>query len=114
MATYDKCIYNLPAYQEGNEADFEFDLEDNFPLEDVSDISFQVRNGKGRLIMPEKTLLTNTLTLTARTVRIPFSASEMKGNADKHTYEIDFLNHEGHPFATIGGAFPINAEINTK
>ncbi|HSO89260.1 MAG TPA: hypothetical protein VLQ91_22090 [Draconibacterium sp.] len=114
MATYDKCIHNLPAYQEGNEADFEFDLDANFPLNEVSDISFQVRNAKGRLIIPEKTLLTNTLTLTGRTVIIPFSAEEMKGNADKHQYEIDFLNIAGKPFATIGGAFPINAETNTK
>mgnify|MGYP004700988887 CR=1 FL=1 len=114
MATYDKCIYNLPAYQEGNEADFEFELDTNFPLEEVSDISFQARNAKGHLIMPEKTLLTNTLTLTERVVRIPFSAAEMKGIADKHQYEIDFLNLQGKPFATIGGAFPINPEINHK
>ena len=114
MATYDKCTFNLPAYQEGNEADFEFDLDTNFPLEDVGDISFQARDSRGRLIMPEKSLLTNTLTLVERTVRIPFSAAEMKGNADKHQYEIDFLNLLNKPFATIGGVFPINAEINRR
>ena len=114
MATYDKYIYNLAAYQEGNEADFEFELDDNFTLEEISDISFQARNSTGRLIMPEKTLLTNTLSLTERVVRIPFSAAEMKGIADKHQYEIDFLNLQGKPFATIGGAFPINPEINRK
>jgi len=114
MATYVKCIFNLPAYQEGNEADFEFDLDTNFPLEEVSDISFQARDAKGRLIMPEKTLLTNTLTLIERTIRIPFSADEMKGNAERHQYEIDFLNLQGKPFATIGGIFSINAEINRK
>ena len=114
MATYDKYIYNLAPYQEGNEADFEFELDENFPLEEVGDISFQARNPKGRLIMPEKTLLTNTLTLTARVVNIPFSADEMKGIADKHQYEIDFLNLQGKPFITIGGVLPINAEINRK
>lgn len=114
MATYDKYTYNLPAYQEGNEADFEFDLDTNFPLEELGDISFQARDSRGRLIMSEKTLLTNTLTLTVRTVRIPFLAAEMKGNPDKHQYEIDFLNQSNEPFATIGGVFPINAEINRR
>jgi hypothetical protein len=114
MATYDKYIYNLLAYQEGNEADFEFELGVNFPLEEVGDISFQARDKRGRLIMPEKTLLTETLTLTARVVRIPFSAAEMKGIADTHEYEIDFLNLQGKPFITIGGIFPINPEINRK
>jgi hypothetical protein len=114
MATYDKCIHNLPAYQEGNEADFEFDLDTNFPLEEVSDMSFQARDSRGRLVIPEKTLLTNTLSLTDRTVIIPFSAAEMKGIAGKHDYEIDFLNLQGKPFATIGGSFPINPEINRK
>ena len=114
MATYDKYIFNIPAYQEGNEADFEFELDLNFPLEEVSDISFQVRDSRGRFIMPEKTLLTNTLTLTERVVNIPFTAEEMKGNPDKHYYEIDFLNIANKPFATIGGAFPINPETNRK
>jgi len=114
MATYDKCIFHIPAYQEGNDADFEFDLDDNFPLEEVSNISFQARNGKGHLIMPEKTLLATTIILNDRTVIIPFSADEMKGIAGNHDYEIDFLNILGKPFATIGGAFPINREINRK
>jgi NADPH-dependent 7-cyano-7-deazaguanine reductase QueF-like protein len=64
--------------------------------------------------MPEKTLLTNTLSLTERVVNIPFTAEEMKGNPDKHYYEIDFLNLQGKPFITIGGVLPINAEINRK
>ncbi len=114
MATYDKLIYNLPAYQEGNEADFEFDLDENFPIEQLSDISFQARNSRGHLIMPEKTLATNTITLSERTVRVPFSAEEMKGKSGTHQYEIDFLNLMGKPFATIGGIFPVNAEINRQ
>ena len=114
MATYDKLILNLAAYQEGNEADFEFDLDDNFPIDQLSDISFQARDVKGILIMPEKTLKTNTLTLTVRTVLIPFTAEHMKGKRGVHQYEIDFLNLFGKPFATIGGAFPVNAEINRQ
>jgi hypothetical protein len=114
MATYDKLIHNLPAYQEGNEADFEFDLDTNFPIDQIGDISFQARDAKGVLVMPEKTLKTNTLTLTVRTVWIPFPAEQMKGKHGTHQYEIDFINLHGKPFWTIGGNFPINAETNRQ
>lgn len=114
MSTYDKYIYNLLPYQEGNDADFEFDLSDNFPIAQVSNISFQARDAGGRLIMPEKLLSTGCITLNGLSVSIPFSAAEMKGKPGKHTYEIDFLNLAGDPFATIGGSFTINKEVNKR
>jgi len=110
--TYDKLNYNIPAYQEGNVQDFEFDMDENFPISDVSDITFQARNIKGELLISKKKS-SNEITLNDRVVRIPFSPAETKGKVGSHVYEIDFLNLEGEPFATIGGAFIVNREVNT-
>lgn len=112
--TFDKLIYNIPAYQEGNEADWEFELDINFPIAQVSDLSLQIRDAVGKLIMPEKKLSTGSISLAGYLITIPFSASEMKGKPGVHKYELDFLNIAGHPFATIGGTFTISPEINKQ
>ena len=114
MSTYDKAIYNIPAYQEGNKADFEFDIDDNFPIENVNEISFQVRDSSGRLVLPEKLKSGGAITLINRSVSIPFTAEEMTGISGKYNYEIDFINSDGSPFATIGGTFTVNRQINRR
>jgi len=117
MATYNKATYNIPAYQQGNVADFEFDLDSNFPIYEIADISFQVRKGQGvtkELIIPEKLLSGATITLTDRTVLITFSSEEMKLQYGSFYYEIDFINLDGDPFATIGGTFTIEKETNNQ
>ena len=112
MATYDKLTYSIPPYQEGNVVDFVFDLDDNFPVDQVSDITFQVRGQRGEIIMSKLKSL-NQLSLVGRTVTILFAPSETKDKSGSHVYEIDFKNLVGEPFATIGGSFIINKEINT-
>lgn len=114
MATYDKAIYNIPPYQEGNKADFEFDVEENFPIAEVNEISFQVRDSSGRQLIPEKLLSTGGITKNGYTITIPFSAQEMTGIVGKHQYEIDFINANNEPFATIGGAFIVNRQVNRR
>lgn len=114
MATYDKLIYNIAPYQEGNEADLEFELDSNFPIANVGNVTFQARNTAGRLIMPEKDVASGEITLTGRVVYIPFTAAEMRNIAGVHKYEIDFINLQGKPFATIGGSFTVNAQINKR
>lgn len=124
MATYDKLVYNIPPYQEGNLEDFEFDIDVNFPIADVANITMEVREVTvqqlstgikkiiGELIMPVKSLQAGSITLTNRTVNIPFEPSDTKGKAGVYEYEIDFVNAQGKPFATIGGRFTINPEVN--
>jgi hypothetical protein len=112
MATYDKFPYNIPAYQEGNQQDFEFDLDENFPIDQVSDITFQAKNERGSLLI-SKQLSAGEITLTDRTVRVPFPPSDTKNKVGVHMYEIDFKNLQGKPFATIGGTFTINKEVDT-
>lgn len=112
MATYDKYTFDIPAYQEGNSADFDFDLSDGFPVADVTEISFQAREASGRLVMPEKTLA-NGITLAGLNVLIVFTAAEMTGIAGAHSYEIDFISAAGS-FATIGGKFTVNRQINRR
>ncbi len=117
MATYDKYTYDIPPYQQGNVADFEFDLDSNFPLSSVSDISFQLRKSQGstkELIIPEKLKSTGGITLVSRTVNIPFTAAEMKEHYGVFYYEIDFINLTGDPFITIGGTFTIEKETNSQ
>ena len=112
MATYDKLTYNIPPYQEGNVVDLVFDMDDNFPLNEVSDITFQIRTQRGEIVMSKLKSL-NQINLTGRTITILFAPSETKDKSGSHVYEIDFKNLIGEPFATIGGTFIINKEINT-
>ena len=113
MATYEKLIYNIPPYQEGNLQDFEFDLDDAFPITDVSDITFQVRTIPSEQAIISKKKSLSEITLTDRTVKITFVPADTTGNAGKHEYEIDFLNVSNQPFATIGGAFIVNKQVNS-
>lgn len=112
MATYDKCIFNIPPYQEGNEADFEFDIDTNFPIDIVKDITFQVKTTRGEILMSLR-MSGGKISLNDRTIRIPISPADTKGKSGAHAYEIDFINQQDNPFATIGGTFTINKEINT-
>ena len=112
MATYDKLTYNIPAYQEGNISDFEFEMDDNFPIDQVSDITFQVRDNWGNIRL-SNSISEGTIQLSSRMVTIPFEENDTNGKSGNHVYEIDFKNLLGKPFATIGGSFTINKQINT-
>jgi len=111
--TYDKLIFNIPPYQQGNRADFEFTVDVNFPIETVSDISFVVVDINRRKLMT-KTLINGDILLTDRTVHIDFTSTEMKAKSGQFIYEIDFIDLESQPFATIGGKFIIESEYNTR
>ncbi|MBV5348883.1 hypothetical protein JZU61_04405 [bacterium] len=125
MATYDKCIYDIPPYQEGNDNDWEFELDSNFQADVVTDITFQVRKLDGSVLL-SKSLTGGTITFTEETitleddttkvvhvVRIPIPPSDTIGKVGRHLYELDFINLIGRPYATIGGAFIINKQYNT-
>lgn len=112
MATYDKLTYNIPPYQEGNLQDFEFDLDESFPVADVSDITFQARTVPGDVALISKKKSLSEITLTGRTVKVTFLPADTTGKAGKHAYEIDFVNASSQPFATIGGTFIINKQVN--
>ena len=113
MATYDKLIYNIPAYQEGNLQDFEFDLDENFPIGDVSEITFQVRTVPGDAVVMSKKKSQNEITLTNRTIKVEFLPADTTGKAGNHVYELDFVSATNQPFATIGGSFIVNKQVNT-
>lgn len=113
MATYDKLEYDIPAYQEGNLQDFEFDLDDAFPIADVNEITFQVRTVPGDAVVMAKKKSLNEITLTNRTVKVAFLPADTTGKSGRHVYELDFVNSTSQPFATIGGAFVVNKQVNT-
>lgn len=118
MATIDKYTYDIPAYQQGNIADFEFSFGANFPVAEIFEISFQVRKAEGKLkelMMPEKLYTTGDILLSSDLfdVTIPFSADEMD-IAGVFYYEIDIINLAGDSFATIGGKFSVNKETNDR
>jgi len=114
MATYEKLKYNLPDFHEGNEADFEFEFDTNFPVEQIGEISFQCRDLTGKAVMNEKLMSTGGITLSERLVSVLFLPADTKGKSGSYRYEIDIINSSGNPFATIGGSLKINAEINTR
>ncbi|MCK9629459.1 MAG: hypothetical protein M0R37_12825 [Bacteroidales bacterium] len=109
---YDKLIVNIDYIQEGNKDDFTFDLDTNFPVEEVGDITFQVRDSLGKEVFSKKKS-TGGITLAERVVSVLFAPADTTGKAGTHYYELDFKDAGGSPFATIGGKFTINKEVNT-
>lgn len=110
--TYDKVTFDIPAYQEGNLQDFEFDMDEEFPLSSISDITFQVRSFLGYEVMSKK-LSTGSIAVDGQRVTIPFTPYDTKNKCGVHNYEIDFKNDAGEPIFTMGGKFTVNKEINT-
>jgi hypothetical protein len=118
MATIDKYEYDIPAYQQGNVADFEFSFGVNFPVAEISEISFQVRKAQGKtkeLMMDEKTIENGGIEVASNgfDVVISFTKEDMD-LAGEFYYEIDVLNVAGDPFATIGGKFTVLKETNDR
>lgn len=117
---YDKLTVNIDYIQEGNKDDFTFDLDTNFPVEDVGDITFQVRNSLGKEVFSKKKT-TGGITVAEDTTQTPslwtisvlFTPSDTKGKAGTHEYELDFKDKQGDPFMSIGGKFKVNKEVNT-
>jgi hypothetical protein len=114
MATYDKCIYDIPPYQEGNLQDFEFDIDEDFPIADVDEITFQVRSQYDNSVIISRKMSdsVNPILLAGRTITVPILPADTLGYPGVHQYEIDLVNTNNQPFATIGGKFTINAEID--
>jgi hypothetical protein len=124
MATYEPLVKDLDPYQEGNESDLQLELEGNFPIDIVSDITFQVRDFKGNILI-SKRMVGGDIAITDDTaggdpegdavklVTIPIPPSDTRGKPGMHQYEVDFLNLNGNPFITVGGLFPVTHEKNT-
>lgn len=108
--TYEKYILPLGPYQEGNLASVDLEMDASFPLNGVG-VSLQVRDTRGRLLVSKSTL-EGTIQVEGARVFIALLPEDTRGRAGKHLYEIDFINLSGQPFATIGGGFEIQPEIN--
>jgi hypothetical protein len=111
MSTYDKYILNLGNYQEGNVADIELDMDDNFPMDGVK-VTFEVRDMAGRLVIQKRSNPGDGITITGQNILITLLSADTRRRAGKYDYEIDFLNLASDPFATIGGSFTISREVN--
>lgn len=109
MATYEKYTLNL-SYQEGNLADIELEMDASFPMTDVV-VTFQVRDASDRLLI-DKSSADDEITIDGQDITIPLLVDDTKKRSGKHNYEIDFVNADGDAFATIGGTFTINKEVN--
>lgn len=110
MATYEKCTLNLGPYQEGNLADIELEMDSSFPMTGVS-VTFQVRDSSDRLLI-DKSSSDGDITIAEQDITIPLLVTDTKRRSGKHNYEIDFIDINGNPFATIGGTFTIAKEVN--
>lgn len=113
MATYDKYTLNLGPYQEGNLADIEIDMDDSFPMTGV-DMTFEVRDAANKLIIRKTNDAGEGIVITDQNIVITIDAADTKRRSGKYNYEIDFLNGDGDPFATIGGTFTIAKEVNVS
>jgi hypothetical protein len=111
MSSYDKYILNLGPYQEGNVADIELDMDEGFPMDGIR-VTFEVRDPAGRLVIQKRSDFGEGIIINYRNILITLLSSDTRRRAGKYDYEIDFLNLEGDPFATIGGSFTISREVN--
>ena len=113
MSTYDKYTLNLGPYQEGNVADIELDMDASFPMTGIG-VTFEVRDTGNRLIIRKTSETGEGITITDQNIVIAIAAEDTKKRSGKFLYEIDFLNGDGNPFATIGGTFTISKEVNVS
>jgi hypothetical protein len=113
MATYDKYTLNMGPYQEGNVADIELDMDASFPMTGV-DVTFEVRDSGNRLVIRKTSSAGGGIVITGQNIVISIDAADTKRRSGKYNYEIDFINADGYPFATIGGTFTINKEVNVS
>ena len=112
MATYEKYELALGPYQEGNLADIELEMDALFPMTDVN-VTMQVRDSSGNVIIAKSSYEEDEIDITGQDITITLDPDDTKGHPGLHDYEIDFLNDEDEPFATIGGKFTVSPEVNT-
>lgn len=110
MATYQKYSLDLGPYQEGNLADVQLTMHSSFSMTGVK-VTFQVRDNSDDLIIEKKSSL-GTITIAGQAITIPLLPADTTGHNGTFLYEIDFLNATNQPFATIGGKFTIDKEVN--
>lgn len=110
MATYQPYKLDLGPYQEGNKADIELEMDENFPMAGV-EVTFQVRTvGDTKII--EKKSTEGDIAIDGQNIAIPLEPADTRRKPGKHNYEIDFIDSEGDPFATIYGVIEIRKEVN--
>lgn len=113
MATYKKLTVTLEPYQEGNRAEIVIDVDITKLLLTGIGASCELRAKQGRLIWRKSTANAD-MTIVGQRVTIPLAPSDTKGKANTHDIEIDFLNADSEPFATIYAEMTIESEINTN
>lgn len=99
------------SFKEGNESALKFELGENIPLEDVTDISIEVRTVKGELVF-SNSKNGGTIALEERILTIPIMPQDTIGKSGTHVFEVDFKNVRGNPFITLFGKLTINPQIN--
>lgn len=109
--TYEKCKLDLGPYQEGNLASIDLEMDETFPMEGVG-VTLQVKDSEGTVII-EKSSYEDDITIAGQDITIPLLPGDTETLAGRHKYEIDFINASNQPFATIGGIFIVEPEINT-
>ena len=112
MATYEKYELALGPYQEGNLADIELEMDSLFPMTDVN-VTMQVRDSAGNVIIAKSSYEQDEIDISGQDITITLLPEDTTGHPGLHDYEIDFLNDDDEPFATIGGKFYISPEVNT-
>jgi hypothetical protein len=109
MACYEKYDLDLGPYQEGNVFTVDFEMATGFSMAGVT-VTFELRDEDDNLICQKNAA--SGVTISGQAICIDFAATDTKLYAGKHLYEVDFLDSNSDPFATIGGYFTIEPEIN--
>lgn len=94
-------------------ADIELDMDATFPMTGIG-MTFEVRDTANKLIIRKTSAAGGGITITDQNIVITIDAADTKKRSGKYSYEIDFVNADGDPFATIGGSFTISREVNVS
>lgn len=116
-ANYEISRFDLTPYQEGNLAAIDFDVEDTFPMINISDITLSVIKPASNAAFIRKSKSEGDITTTQLedgywNMCIEIQPEDTVGYPGTHLYEIDFLNLEGKSIATMKGAFIIEKQYN--
>lgn len=111
MATFEPYRLDIGPYQEGNKADWEIEMEANFPMSGTT-VTFQARSTDNRLLISKRSA-DGGIAIDGRKITVLLDPADTVRKSGKHNYELDFINSDGDPFATIYGVMDIRKQINS-
>lgn len=111
--TIDPILVDLAPIEEGLKCDLiDWIFGDEFPLNQLSEITLVVVSQRSTRMIIEKKLSTGGIVVVGQTLTVPLLPADTRTHAGTFVYAMDFIDAEGYAIATARGKGIINAELN--